>query len=310
VETTQYLQRQKELLTRLSHVNSEDFKTKKEIIESLIDATRPLIKSGYYNWKTNHFASYIHQTLEEYNIEYPRGETFYSLFHDDEKRLEKGTNFESQNEIHKHKFNEDDECECGIINHKGILYDVAPDISLDKTDLEKNTTQEDKPDPDSNKTTKYLHRVKLNCDELGSQCNDLIKKYYDDETIAKVIEKAIPNVSAKLEEQKGLEAKLIHMGKQSDYRQKIGEWEKVKSIILCKSTWNLAKVAKILTITPKHQSRNILANLDKFKANMLWFRNIIFECKKCKYENDIEIYDWYNEQIERKTLGLDQIDPT
>lgn len=309
METSQYLQRQRELLDRLSLVNSEDFKTKKEIIGSLIDATRPLIKSGYYVWKPKYFASFIYQQLEEYNIEYPRGETFYSLFHENEKQLEKGTNNMSPEVTHVHKFI-DDECDCGKIKHKGILYDVAPDITLDTTDLEKNTTKEEKPDPYSNKTTEYLQRVKYNCDELGSICSDVIKKYYDDEEIAKVIEKSIPNVSKLLEEQKGTEAKLIHMGKQSDYRQKIGEFEKVKSIILCKSEYNLAKVAKILTITPKHQSKNILQNIDKFITNMKWFRAIFFECNKCKYENEIEIFDWYNHQIERKTLGLEQIDPT
>ena len=303
------MQRQKELLTRLSHVNSEDYQTKKEIIESLIDATRPLMELGYYNWKRVYFASYIHQQLLDYNIEYPRGETFYSLFFDEEKREER-TNIESLSEIHKHKFNDDDECECGVIKHKNILYDVKQ-ITIDKTDLEKNiTTDDDKPDPYSNKTTEYIQRVKFNCDELGALCTGLLKKYFEDETIAKTIESAIPNIKELLNEQKGLEAKLIHLGKQTDYRQKIGEFEKIKSIILSNSTYNLAKVAKILTITPKHQSKNILQNTEKFLTNMKWFRNIFFECKKCKFENDIELFNWYNEQVERKTLGLEQLDPT
>jgi len=240
VETKQYLQRQKELLDRLSHVNSEDYKTKKQIILDLIDATRPLYEGGYYDWNKRNFASYIHQQLLDYDIEYPRNQAFYTLFDDDEKR-EEGTNIESTiGRLHEHKFNEDDECSCGVIKHKDILYDVK-EITIDKTDLEQNVTTDDKPDPFSNPFTEYIQRVRANCDELASQCDDIVKKYFDDEDIAKALESAIPDVKSMTEEMKGFEAKLIHMGKMSDYRQKIGEFEKVKSIILCKSTYNLPR---------------------------------------------------------------------
>ena len=195
METQEYLQRQKELLARLSQVNNEDFKTKKEIIQDLIDVTRPLLKAGYYNWKRRDFASYIHQQLLDYNIEYPRGETFYTLFKDEEKRDER-SNIESQNEIHKHEFAADDDtpkikrCVCGVIRFNDIIYDVE-DITIDTTDFTKNITTEDKPDPYSNPVTELFQRVKFNCDELGSQCSDLIKKYYASEEIAKTIDKVM-----------------------------------------------------------------------------------------------------------------------
>lgn len=304
----EHLKRQNELLDRLTQINSEDFKTKREIIQELIDATRPLIESGYYQWPKRAFASFIYQQLEQYQIEYPRGEYFYNLFDEEEKREER-TNFESQIEIHIHNFEGNDDvkkCACGAIQFEALIYDVEP--PKEKEVSQKNDSQEsEKPDPFSNPYTEYLQRVKFNCDELSSICSDWVKKYYSDEEIAKAIEKSLkPNV----EEQKTLEAKLIHMGKQSDFRQKIGEFEKVKSIILCKSTYNLAKVAKMLSITPKHQSHNVLRSLDKYLANMKWFRSLIFECNKCQAENVIELADWYNEQIERKTLGLNMINPT
>ena len=79
---------------------------------------------------------------------------------------------------------------------------------------------------------------------------------------------------------------------------------------MSETTYNLAKVAKILSITPKHQSHNIISNLPTYLKNMEWFRALIFECKKCKHENKITLSSWYNEQVERKTLGLGMIDPT
>jgi len=309
----EHLKRQNELLARLAQINSEDYKTKKEIIEQLIDATRPLVESGYYLWKPKYFASFIYQQLEQYDIEYPRGETFYSLFNEHEKQLEKGTNILSPEVTnHEHGFEQTEDpkvkrCECGSIQFETLVYEVEPPKEKEPLVTSDTTSKDEKPDPFSNSYTEYLQRVKFNCDEQASICSDWIKKYYSDETIAKSIEKSLkPNI----DEQKTLEAKLIHMGKQSDFRQKIGEFEKVKSILLCETTYNLAKVAKMLSITPKHESHNIMKNLDKFLANMKWFRSLIFECKKCQTENVIELADWYNLQIERKALGLNMINPT
>lgn len=314
MEIKEYLKRQNELLERLTRINTDDYKTKKSIIQQLIDVTRPLVETGYYNWKKRFFASFIHDQLLEYQIDYPRNQAFYLLFEDDEKR-EEGTNFESTNgRLHEHKFVDTDDdkikrCECDAIQFETLIYDIMP--PEEKQVSQKSDSQKsEKPDPYSNPYTEYIQRVKFNCDELGAQCNDFIKKYYSDENIAKTMESALPKTDSLLEEQKGVEAKLIHMGKQSDYRQKIGEFEKIKSIILCKSTYNLAKVAKMLSITPKHQSHNVLSSLDKYLTNLKWFRSIVFRCKKCQAENAIELADWYNEQVERKTLGLDMIDPT
>jgi len=223
VEIEEYLKRQNELLERLSQVNSDDFKTKKEIIEELIDATRPLVESGYYTWPKKHFASFIFQQLEQYSIEYPRGETFYSLFHDHEKREER-TNSESLFEIHQHRFEGTDDvkkCECGAIQFESLIYGVEP--PKEKEESKTKTSETEKKDPFTNAYTEYIQRVKFNCDELGSQCNDFIKKYYSDEDIAKAMESVLQKINSLIEEQKGIEAKLIHMSKQSDYRQKIGE---------------------------------------------------------------------------------------
>lgn len=324
MEIKEYLKRQNELLERLSKINSDDFKTKREIIQELIDATRPLVETGYYQWKKWFFASFIYQQLEQYDIEYPRGEYFYNLFNEDEKREER-TNFESLNEIHEHKFEGTDgvkRCECGSIEFESLIYGVEPPKEKTHTSEEVKKMIDEKPDPFSNPYTEYIQRVKFNCDELGSYCNELVKKYYGDENVAKTIESALPRIDSLLEEQKSTKAKLIHMGKQSDFRQKIGEFEKIKAIILEKnSKYGIAGVAKLLTnlekckkcgfthmgISPKHMSVNIMKNVNGFLNNMKWFRSLIFKCKSCQAENVIELADWYNESIERKNLGLDML---
>ena len=283
-----------------------------------------MVESGYYTWPKKHFASFIFQQLEQYNIEYPRGETFYNLFHEHEKRKE-GTNFESLSEIHYHKFEGDDDvrkCECGAIQFESLIYGVEPPKEKTHTSEEVKKMIDEKPDPFSNPYTEYIQHVKFNCDALGSQCNDFVRKYYSDENVAKTIESALPKIDSLLEEQKSTEAKLIHMGKQSDFRQKIGEFEKLKAIILEKnSRFGIAGVAKLLTnlekckkcgfthmgISPKHMSVNIMNNVNGFLSNMKWFRSLFFECKKCQFENVIELADWYNEQTERKNLGLNML---
>ena len=325
----EYLKRQNELLERLSKINSEDFKTKKQIIEELIDATRPLIETGYYQWKKWFFASFIYQQLEQYQIEYPRNQAFYQLFEDTEKR-EEVTNFESTSgRLHQHEFEGDDhvkKCECGAIQFESLIYGVEPPKEKTYSSEEVKKMIDEKPDPYSNPYTEYIQRVKFNCDQLGSYCNELVKKYYTDENVAKTIElgfsKHLNVIEHMIKEQKSIEAKLIHMGKQSDFRQKIGEFEKIKAIILEKnSKYGIAGVAKLLTnlekckkcgfthmgISPKHQSVNIMKNTGKFLNNMKWFRSLIFKCKSCQAENVIELADWYNESIERKNLGLDML---
>ena len=284
--------------------NDWEHATKKKFIQELIEVTEMEIDYGIIPIKKNNISSFLYNKLTNQDIDIS-AKYIQILCNPDQK----GNYSQSEHTSHSHNFDESGNCDgCDKIEHNAIIYEVSPDITLDKTSLEENITPEDIPDPTP--TTEYILRIKENCDELGSYCTDIIKKYHHDDEIAKVIEKALPNPKELIVEQKGIQAKLIHIGKQSDYRQKIGEFEKVKSIILSETTYNLAKVAKILSITPKHQSHNIISNLPTYLSNMKWFRSLFFECKKCKHENKIELSNWYNEQVERKTLGLDMIDPT
>ena len=195
---------------------------------------------------------------------------------------------------------------CSAILFQSLIYDVVPPKEKEKEG--KQSDGKNKKETPLTEYKYYLEFIQGNFKELKSQGGDIVKKYDNDENIAKTIESALPTIDKLIEEQYSIVAKLEHVGKQSDFRQKLGEFEKIKSIILCE-TYNLAKVAKMLSITPKHQSHNILVNLEKYLSNMKWFRSLVFECRKCQAENVIELADWYNEQVERKTLGLDMIKP-
>ena len=76
-----------------------------------------------------------------------------------------------------------------------------------------------------------------------------------------------------------------------------------------KSTYNVAKVAKLLSITPKHMTNNIIRNLDEFKRHMKWFRTVFIKCDKCNNSIHFDMADWYNEQVIRKNLNMELRQP-
>ena len=273
--------------------------------------------------KLNDLSSYINGRLDEYGIKFPRNQDFYNLFSEKEKR-EYGTNSISMSRRnHEHNFEKFDEftkkCECGIIQFCGINYEkkIEPveeqteDFATNLLSVEKNTKKEIKKiDPYENLLTEYFQRVHYNALDLAETSEDFIKKYYGNKDIAKIMEDTVNLKLDKLiEEQKSLEARFIHIKKLGDFRQKIGEFEKIKAIILEKSTYNVAKVAKMLGITPKHMTNNIIRNLDEFKRHMKWFRSVILKCEKCSEINKFDMADWYNEQIIRRDLDLELRQP-
>ena len=314
-----------DVMRKLHEADARDYKTKKELVTRLVEVSRQMIESELIEGvKQNDLSSYINGRLDEYGIKFPRNQDFYNLFSEKEKR-EYGTNSISMSRRnHEHNFEDFDKwtkkCECGIIQFCGINYekkiefveqeteDFAKDLLEAEERTEKKTTT--KADPYDNPTTQYFQRIHYNALDLADVADDLIKKYFGNPDIAKIIENSIDVKTDKLlDEQKSLEAKLIHVKKLADFRQKIGEFEKIKSIILEKSTYNVAKVAKMLSITPKHMTNNIIRNIDEYKRHMKWFRSVFMKCEKCSNQIKFDMADWYNEQIIRKDLSLELRQP-
>jgi len=84
---TEYIQRETECLSKLASIDKQDYITKKQYVEKLIEAERVLITEGYYPGVTiDKLATFINTKLLENNITYPRSQEYYSLFNPDKRR--------------------------------------------------------------------------------------------------------------------------------------------------------------------------------------------------------------------------------
>jgi len=286
----------------------QDTETKKSFVLRLKE--KAVIVFDVEKRNISDLSSFIWNELSKYDFTYPRSH-FYELFSDPEKG---NYSQSSVGNIHEHEFI-NGKCECGNIERGGVVYRPIPIVEKDESFTEDDKeyqkhVKKAKENPLQNPVTEYIQRIGFNCENLRDFCRDLLNKYYSNEEIAKIIEAQLPNIEKLLEEQKYVEAKIIHLNKLTDFRNKIGEFEKLKFILLEK-TVNLARVAKTLRITPKHGSKNIIRNFDAYMKNLRWFRSINLVCKRDYTKGDmiqINIADWYEQQLQHKALGLEQID--
>ncbi len=306
------------LITKLIEVNSKSITTKKQFVSEFVEISRKLVKSGSIKgFKSNNLATYINGKLIENKIDFPRNENFYSLFTESEKRGYGTNSISTLSRIeHEHNFIGDDfekKCECGDILRLGVHYSVVvekPQEDVPKTSLKQPQEKIEKR-PYSNPIIEYLHRNAYLAEDLASLLKDQAKKYQRYETVAKALDEHYAKKDMKLlmAEIKSLEAKLIHADKSSDARQKVGEFEKIKAYILQQTTHTVAHVAKIINITPKHMTNNVIRNIDRSKNLLKWFKTLFIKCPHCKEEFGVNLYDWFNEQCENCNLNNDMDQP-
>tara|TARA_R110002020_G_scaffold64430_4_gene170977 strand:+ start:8683 stop:9660 length:978 start_codon:yes stop_codon:yes gene_type:complete len=312
-------QKHDNVIEQLIKVNENDLKSKTELVKQLIEISRNLVNQNLINGvKNSDLATYINAKLIEYEIKFPRNENFYGFFKDSEKRSY-GTNLISTlgRNDHEHDFvgdNFEKICECGDMIRLGKHYSLVPTkIETVEEQTPQQKTKQDKSEtrPYHNETIDYFLRLSYLCSDYSNLINDQVKKYHKYETVAKAIEDEFKtkDLSKLMLEVKSLEAKLIHADKSSDARQKVGEFEKIKAYILQLTTHTVAHVAKIINITPKHMTNNVIRNISRSEKLLRWFKTLFVTCPDCKKEFGVDLFDWFNEQCERCNLGNDMKQP-
>ena len=334
--TTQYAQTQQKILTELKTLDTKDFETKKEYIMRLKQVTRPLIESGYYQGKRlDDLAVIVYGLLEKYEVSYPRNDSFYSLFANDEKREEKNSNLSTSS---RQKISS-----LPIEKKTG-------DESVDKLRL---VIRNGYHIPEDYKFGRYLKLIILCNAELAKQSNSILKRlgnaisyvnafakefqtednfqsllqkstgktkrqysevwdYYQlsKQTILS-IESAIGDVLPKIKNLEDTLAEQKHTSNKLDQRNKITFLEKWNAILLSKVRFNMSHVAKLLDIDKKHINNNILptknpvtSTQNKHHNYIDWFRAIQVTSPSGE-EFTFDAKDYFDRQIERSKLNLE-----
>lgn len=328
MNVTELKSRHDQAIQHLKEISDSDFKTKTELVRELIDVSRPLIKSGLIKGlKQKDLATYINAKLIENGIKYVRNEQYYNLFYDNEK-IEYGTNIKSHNmRSHEHNFTGDEFeklCECGDMIRLGKHYTITQttepeptektiSYNVESTKKEKQKTD----DPYENITTEMLIRQAYLCKEMASLLEEQVKKYYRYPEIAKIIESMYSENNYEMakkiiEDTKSAEAKMIHADKQQDIRQKVGQFEKLMAYILEETTYNTAKVAKLINITPKHLTNNVTPEVRKILDEFNWFKVFSIEMPVDMKKGElfaIDLADWFDHMMVRKDLALEFREP-
>jgi len=310
------------IIQKLRDVDEQDFQTKTGLVRELIDVSRPLLKKKLISGlNSNDLATYINGKLIEFGIKFPRNDKFYNLFVDSEKR-NYGSNVNSTNGRiqHEHIFIGDQhhkKCECGDMIIYGTHYTMAEppkeNIGTVTANLNPDKPKQDKSKkrPYANPVIDYLQRLAYLNEDYASLLHDQVKKYYKYEPVAKAIDEFYKDKDMEklMNEVKSFEAQLIHADKNSDARQKVGEFEKIKAFVLQHTTHTVAHVAKLLSITPKHMTNSVIRSEPQYTKILKWFKSVYLICPHCTKQVEWLAYDWFNEMCERRELDMDMTQP-
>ena len=156
---------------------------------------------------------------------------------------------------------------------------VDEEIETTHYNIKSEQEQKDKKqvDPYDNISTEMMIRQAYLCKSMATLLEEQVKKYYRYPKIKQVIDGLYTSNNSEqakktIEDVKSAEAKMILADKQQDIRQKIGQFEKVMAYILEETTYNTAKVAKLINITPKHLTNNVTPDVKKILDEFNWFK--------------------------------------
>lgn len=276
-----------QLLTQIEQAELGSYKTKFELISQYVEIERKLLEAGKLDLHDKKdFASYIYRKLSDRQVTLSRNpEGFYVLFREDEKR---------NNKLHL----ESEEISSAFTKRDNP---VESPRKVFKQEIDDEYTQ-------------VLEYATVIIQQAQDLCNDIIVKYKGVTVLKDGVE---TEVNFRDEVQKGIgsakefetelremNAKLEDVAKHLDLRNKALEFKKIKALLLEKIEFNIAKVANLIHISPKHMSANIMKNeQSELMDKMKWFDVIDVKCS-CGKENNLDIAKWFDRQVERMNLSL------
>lgn len=259
------------ILQDLESVDKTEWKKKKELIDEYVITSRILLKADKLPIQNNKdFCSYIVLQLNNRGITVNQNGVFYSLFTDDEKGNQGPSNRLQVDNISS-AFETAQE---RVRQTKEVIVDGYTD---------------------------YLEYTSVSLQQCKELVDDILRKYPE---FQEEIKEGLGKVDQLMQEEKEIRAELEHIAGNLDLRNKARDFKKIKALLLEKIEYNIAKVAQLIHITPKHMSANIMKGeqtelLEKTK----WFDVIDVKCS-CGKENTLDIADWFNKQVERMGLSL------
>lgn len=217
--------------------------------------------------------------LNNRGITVNRNGAFYDLFSDDEKGNQ------------------------GIKNRLEVE-NISSDFTMNEQVQKLNNSKPEIQD----EYTQYLEFASVSLLQASKIMEDILEKYGD---YRKEIQEGLQEpISELMQTEKELRAQLEHIAGNLDLRNKARDFKKIKALLLEKVEYNIAKVAQLIHVSPKHLSANVMRNeQDDLMEKAKWFDVIDVKCS-CGKENSIDIADWFNKQVERMTLSLPFKKPT
>ena len=260
------------ILQDLESVDKIEWKKKRDLIQEYVITNRTLLEAQKLPIENRKdFCSYIKLTLINRGVTVNDNGTFYALFADDEKQE----------------------------NMSRIADAKSPNISSDLQTAEEKLKHTREVIVD--KYTDYLEYASVSVQQCKELIDDIMNKYPDYQA---EIQEGLGQVDKLMEEEKEIRATLEHIAGNLDLRNKARDFKKIKALLLEKVEYNIAKVAQLIHVSPKHLSANVMRNeQDDLMQKAEWFDVLDIQCS-CGKTNNIRISDWFNHQVERMNLSL------
>lgn len=333
-ELDEYVVAQNKILTELEGLEGKSFETKTKYIQRLREVTRPLVESGYYEGvKLADMASFIQkELLTKHSITYPNNGSYYAIFKEDEKHLEKNPMSTRSRDKISSPLPLEKQTGIDIIDGlkqaarsgEKLPQSYMPQMILERIiDMSNETNKQaeslirklgaafyftekfDKEFPDKRELE---NQIKNTAGKKTNELQELYTYYMQCENTIKSIEEELSDHNM-LESLKETLATQKFISKQIDERSKITFLEKWNTII-AEIEIGISAIAKKLGVNKKHLTNNVRPNENPVTKSknmhhnyINWFTNIqVVSPSGEKFTFDAK--DYFDRQIERGKLDV------